>query len=128
MISCNYRNTAKNETQKDVVLSYEKFCNDNCSDELCKKWKAPHKDSIFKFIERFEEIDSYTWNQCFGHFQCGIRGTLKHQNIIYDYFLNAGGWLTLSANGTTQIFGSKQQKDTLSNFISVYYCDDMLKE
>lgn len=114
--------------KKDTIFHYEFFCNENCSDILCKEWKAPHRDSILKFIDRFESIDSYTWNQCYGHFQYGVKGILRYENNIYNYHLNAGGWLVLSSGKITQFFGSMNKKDTINNFISVYYCDDMLDE
>lgn len=110
----------KKINDKDSILSYSIYSND----KKFKNWEAPKRDSIIKYINDFESFDLHTWNQCFGTFNCGVRGKIRYNNSIYDYNLNAGGWVKLKTKSTTKILGSRNKRDTINKFISVYYCDE----
>lgn len=134
--SCNYTKRKSNQEKiyttdvmkKDTIFRYEFFCDENCTDKLCQHWKAPHKDSVLQIIKRLKPIDGRTWHYCYGHFQCGVKGIIRYNDSLYNYHLNAGGWLNLSSESGSKFYGSMDKKDTINNFISVYYCDDMLNE
>lgn len=114
----------KQSISKDTIISYNFFFDKECNDEHIKKRENLYHDSIFKYIKRFKEIDSYTWGHCFGHFKCQGKGYLIYQNHGYEYEINAGGWIKLiSKNNKIKLLGSMDKKDTV-NFISVYYCDE----
>lgn len=107
---------------EDEILSYTP--NEDVK-EVEFSWKLPNKDSIMIFLKRFSEISTQEWNMCYGTFQSNVKGYLRYKNHIYEYEVNAGGWIYLSSKEKTKIFGSKDKKDTINNFISVYYCDEM---
>ena len=88
-------------------------------------WKVPTKESIITFLKRLPEISTQEWHTCYGSFQSNVKGSLRYKNHIYEYEVNAGGWIYLSSKEKTKILGSKDKRDTISNFISVYYCDEM---
>ena len=83
-----------------------------------------HSISILNFIYRFDKISSEEFIKCYSTFNQKVTGKLRYQNQIYEYEVNAGGWITLNSKEKSILLGSKNKKDTLSNFISVYYCDE----
>ena len=105
---------------KDEIFSYI-LC---VKQEENIKWDAPLKDSILNFIYRFDKISSEEFIKCYSTFNQKVTGKLRYQNQIYEYEVNAGGWITLNSKEKRILLGSKNKKDTLSNFISVYYCDE----
>ena len=105
---------------KDEIFSYI-LC---VKQEENIKWDAPLKDSILNFIYRFDKISSEEFIKCYSTFNQKVTGKLRYQNQIYEYEVNAGGWITLNSKEKSILLGSKNKKDTLSNFISVYYCDE----
>lgn len=105
---------------KDEIFSYI-LC---VKQEENIKWNAPLKDSILNFIYRFDKISSEEFIKCYSTFNQKVTGKLRYQNQIYEYEVNAGGWITLNSKEKSILLGSKNKKDTLSNFISVYYCDE----
>ncbi|MBS9463655.1 hypothetical protein KIM67_14645 [Flagellimonas sp. 389] len=106
---------------KDSVLSYSIY-NNNIEDKDCKNWVNVSKD-ILDISYRLHEISSYEWNQCYGTFDCGIKGKLILNDTIYDYNLNSGGWMRLSSNGKEVYLGAKAITES-SRFISINYCDE----
>ncbi|MBV7440712.1 hypothetical protein KRX57_04705 [Weeksellaceae bacterium TAE3-ERU29] len=129
--SCNSKTTRKGElpptkevvVSKDRVLSYQFYNNE---ENINKRINSNlYKDSIFEYINRFKEVDSYTWGQCFGHFKCYAKGNLMYKGVVYEYEINAGGWIKLTSNHKeVKFLGSMNKKDTINSFLSVYYCDE----
>lgn len=103
----------------DSVLSYDLYINS----EACVGWHKS-KINIINKIKEFEEISSYEWHQCYGSYECGVKGELIFSNLLYKYHLNAGGWLHLIGEKEEKFLGTKDKKDTL-NFLSIYFCDEM---
>ena len=116
--------------QKDTLFHWSEGKDEIFSYILCVKqeenikWDAPLKDSILNFIYRFDKISSEEFIKCYSTFNQKVTGQLRYQNQIYEYEVNAGGWITLNSKEKSILLGSKNKKDTLSNFISVYYCDE----
>lgn len=106
---------------KDTILSYE-YYNDNLEDNVCKNWVDTPKD-ILDLSNRLYEISGYEWNQCYGTFACGIKGKLILNGSLYDYNLNAGGWLRLNSKEIEIYLGAKAITES-SQFISTNYCDE----
>jgi len=117
-----YKGYAQHSKGKDEILSY--IPNED-KEEVDFGWKAPTKKAIITLLRRLPEISTQEWNMCYGTFQSNVKGYLRYKNHIYKYEVNAGGWIYLSSKEKTKILGSKDKKDTISNFISVYYCDEM---
>ncbi len=105
---------------KDSIISFEMYQNDN--ELMCRNWNFINKEEIFDFLISFEEFSPYEWNQCFANFSCGFKGKMIYKKILYQYDLNAGGWLHLKSEKDEKFLGSKRDVDTLK-FISIYYCN-----
>ncbi len=112
--------TCETKNSSNQILSYKTYSNDN----ICKTWNPTRKDSILKYLNSFTPIAPYTWQHCYGHFECGVKGKLLYRDTIFKYEVNAGGWISLRTKDTIYLFGSMNPKDTIQNFISVYYCDE----
>lgn len=106
--------------ETDTVLSYETYNQSDDSD--CNNWINNPKD-VLDLANRFYRISGYEWNQCYGTFECGIKGELVLKGILYEYNLNAGGWMHLKSTQQEMYLGAKEKIDT-SQFISIYYCDE----
>ena len=116
------RGNAQSSKGPDEILSY--IPNED-KGEVKFGWKVPAKEAIITFLKRLPEISTQEWHTCYGSFQSNVKGSLRYKNHIYEYEVNAGGWIYLSSKEKTKILGSKDKRDTISNFISVYYCDEM---
>ncbi len=112
--------TKASKDSATCILSYTAYSND----EACKKWTPPNKNKILKYLKRLTPIDTYTWQHCYGHFACGVKGLLLYRDTIFKYEVNAGGWISLRTKDKEYLFGSMNPKDTIQNFISVYYCNE----
>lgn len=127
---CNIVKKSNFYFQKDTLFHLSEGKDEIYSYILCVKqeenikWDAPLKDSILNFIYRFDKISSEEFIKCYSTFNQKVTGKLRYQNQIYEYEVNAGGWITLNSKEKSILLGSKNKKDTLSNFISVYYCDE----
>ncbi len=127
---CNIVKKSNFYFQKDTLFHLSEGKDEIFSYILCVKqeenikWDAPLKDSILNFIYRFDKISSEEFIKCYSTFNQKVIGKLRYQNQIYEYEVNAGGWITLNSKEKSILLGSKNKKDTLSNFISVYYCDE----
>jgi hypothetical protein len=127
---CNIVKKSNFYFQKDTLFHLSEGKDEIFSYILCVKqeenikWNAPLKDSILNFIYRFDKISSEEFIKCYSTFNQKVTGKLRYQNQIYEYEVNAGGWITLNSKEKSILLGSKNKKDTLSNFISVYYCDE----
>jgi len=127
---CNIVKKSNFYFQKDTLFHLSEGKDEIFSYILCVKqeenikWDAPLKDSILNFIYRFDKISSEEFIKCYSTFNQKVTGKLRYQNQIYEYEVNAGGWITLNSKEKSILLGSKNKKDTLSNFISVYYCDE----
>lgn len=91
---------------KDEIFSYI-LC---VKQEENIKWNAPLKDSILNFIYRFDKISSEEFIKCYSTFNQKVIGKLRYQNQIYEYEVNAGGWITLNSKEKSILLGSKNKK------------------
>ena len=115
----NDDNLSLSDIEKDTVLSYHTY---NKIDETdCKNWINTPKN-VLDFVNRLHEISGYEWNQCYGTFECGVKGEVVLKGILYEYNLNAGGWMHLNSEKQEMYLGAKSITDA-SEFISIYYCD-----
>lgn len=105
---------------EDTILSKELFSNNEFP---CTQWKSITNAKIFELLRRLDTISHQDQIKCFGSFDCGIKGELIFNKKLYNYHINAGGWVNLNRNEETIRLGSFQKKDTLDTFLSVYYCD-----
>jgi hypothetical protein len=127
---CNIVKKSNFYFQKDTLFHLSEGKDEIFSYILCVKqeenikWNAPLKDSKLNYIYRFDKISSEEFIKCYSTFNQKVTGKLRYQNQIYEYEVNAGGWITLNSKEKSILLGSKNKKDTLSNFISVYYCDE----
>lgn len=104
---------------RDSILTFG--LNNTKTDDLCDSW-AIQADQLGAFMESFESIDKYEWNQCYGVFSCSAKGELIYEDEKYNYELNAGGWLYLFNKNKELYLGSKIASDSVF-FISTNFCD-----
>lgn len=111
-------NTDKLANRIVVSQSYVK-----ANDSICISWEAPQSKEIFQYLSAFDKIEPYEWNQCYANLNCGIKGSLIYENEMFEFDLNAGGWIKLvDGNQRETYFGCKDNHNT--RFISTYYCDE----
>lgn len=113
----------KNKQVIDSLMSFNLY--DTSKDSISKKWFIK-KSSILKHLKEFDTISNYDWHQCYGSYECGVKGKVIHRNKLFNYHLNAGGWIHLiTANNTKEeiFLGARNPKDTI-NFLSIYFCDE----
>lgn len=91
-------------------------------DEYCQDWDLS-ADQILYFLKSFDTLTSYDRNMCYGVFNCEVNGTILVENKIYQYSVNAGGWLRIKIGSEEKYLGSNSPKDSLF-FISVNYCGE----
>ncbi|WP_196893960.1 hypothetical protein [Aureivirga marina] len=111
---------SNNSMERDSIISFKFF--DTTNDTLIHKLKINEKD-VLKYLKEFDTLTKYDWNQCFGNFAFGYKGKLINNKKIYNYEINAGGWIYLFNENSEIYLGTKNKKDTI-NFKSIYFCDE----
>ncbi len=61
--------------------------NDKISIEVCQQWNLT-KEEIEQFFTMSDEIDSYTYTEIYDTLPCYIDGTLKMEELIWDFTIN----------------------------------------
>jgi|GEM_PF-2962989 len=92
---------------KDSVITYQQWQTD---EKQCKDWLVPDKNQVLQFLNEFEEIEGWVWNDCYGDWSCGAEGSLIFQEKQYHYTIDAGGWVILTNKNTQRYFGCNNKK------------------
>ena len=71
---------------------------------ICRTWSLSSKD-IEKLIKECTAINRPDWHHLFEHLPCSITGKLRQGNKTFDFQVNGGAWLTITATDTTMYFG-----------------------
>jgi hypothetical protein len=98
--------------RKIAVLSISKeFRKDSSAENYsnCKSWSLTAKQ-IEYIIRKFKSMTSEEQYLSYSFYQCRISGEIKIDNIMYKYWIGAGGTLTLKNNNTTLHFGCSGKK------------------
>lgn len=111
------------------VLSLEKRTPADSAGENhkpCKAWSLTAKQ-IETLVRKFKQMTSEEQYLSYSFYDCNIRGDIKIDQVIYKYWIEAGGTLTLKANDTSFYYGC-QDETSKKYFISGRLADKELQQ
>lgn len=77
--------------------------------QKCKTWSLTINE-FKKVIREFKSMSSELQYLSYSYMLCEKKGEIKIDNILFDYWLNAGSTLTMKNNDTTLYFGCPSKK------------------
>lgn len=78
--------------------------------EVCKEWNLNEKE-IRKIITESKPINGSEWHYLFGHYPCKIDVKLTQNENEFNALINAGAWIFIRSNDTTQMFGNFKKEN-----------------
>lgn len=97
----------------------------NC--QICKEWSKPKESEIEGIIYKLDTINRFEWNDYFSHINnCGLKGGIVIENDSYEFYLNAGGWMTLNRNENEIILGCRDDS-CRDSFYSIKLTDQEIE-
>lgn len=102
-----------NKKNEFTIINYFKSSTYPSSDTsifICEPWNLS-KSEIKKIINDSDSLSGEDWHHLFTHYPCEIKGTLKQNEVIFEFAINAGSWLTISSKDSAYMFANFNKKN-----------------
>lgn len=86
-------NTDQFNVQKDTSIFH------------CEDWKRPSDDEAKDLLSIMRPLTSYEWHHCYGDWNCKKEGIIFFGDTIYNFSLDAAGFMILFNDNEQLYFG-----------------------
>ena len=70
----------------------------------CIDWNLTD-DNIKQIIQSSRLINKHEWHYLFSHLPCAATGQINQNELIFDFSINSGSWMTIGNSDTTIMLG-----------------------
>lgn len=88
----------------------------------CKKWNPPNEEQLLDIFKKMDTLlNKYEKNDYYSNIHnCGVEGEVLLEHIKYDYYVNAGGWVSLKNEKLLkEIYLGCNSEDCREYFLSI---------
>ena len=106
-----------NQSQHDGILNYIFEPDNEFNSKECAEWNYPDSSKLMDIIFSLKPQVVHETNDMFDTYQCRIKGELIKDDKIYEYYFNAGGYVTLVSGDEKVYFGCEKGEGCEQYFV-----------